>query len=163
MLTKPRTVCFCLPVASTISASVAPLAEFIMAMTSVFSFARSTAGLAAAFWPAWPSLRTSRPGRLLSSIWFSDAKPVADGLTFDQEGDCTSLTMERAPSRSPTRPAGPSVDIRQVCAIPVIFFWRSRSWELFVTGAPGDEDGAGQLVVLPLGVRACEPIQACEG
>src|SRR5262249_11866694 len=36
MLTKPRTVCGCQPVASMISASVAPLARFIIAMTSAF-------------------------------------------------------------------------------------------------------------------------------
>ena len=36
MLTKPRTVCFCQPVAATISASVAPLARFIIAITASF-------------------------------------------------------------------------------------------------------------------------------
>src|SRR5260370_41862659 len=36
MLTKPRTVCFCQPVAATISASVTPLARFIMAITVAF-------------------------------------------------------------------------------------------------------------------------------
>src|SRR5258708_5681164 len=49
MLTKPRTVCFCQPVASTISARVTPLARFIIAMTSAFLFVRSAADLAAAF------------------------------------------------------------------------------------------------------------------
>src|ERR1051326_5373785 len=50
MLTNPRTVCFCQPVASTISASVAPLARFIMAMTSAFLlFVPSAFGFPAAF------------------------------------------------------------------------------------------------------------------
>src|ERR1700686_5254550 len=44
MLTKPRTVCFCQPVAFTISVSVAPLTRFIMATTSAFLLARSAAG-----------------------------------------------------------------------------------------------------------------------
>src|SRR5258706_15162942 len=43
MLTKPRTVCACQPVASMISASVAPLARFIMARTSAFLLLRSSA------------------------------------------------------------------------------------------------------------------------
>src|SRR2546421_11584124 len=43
MLTKPRTVCFCQPVASIISASVAPLARFIIAITSAFLLLRSEA------------------------------------------------------------------------------------------------------------------------
>src|SRR5579864_1801294 len=49
MLTKPRTVCGCQPVAFMISASVAPLARFIIAMTSAFLFVRSALGLVAAF------------------------------------------------------------------------------------------------------------------
>ena len=36
ILTKPRTVCACQPVVAMISASVAPLARFIMVMTSAF-------------------------------------------------------------------------------------------------------------------------------
>jgi hypothetical protein len=48
MLTKPRTVCFCQPVASMISGRVAPLARCIMAMTSAFLFVLSAAGLQAA-------------------------------------------------------------------------------------------------------------------
>src|SRR5438045_8141137 len=56
MLTKPRTVCFCQPVASMISASVAPLDRFIIAITSAFlllrSEALSTVGLPGAFWAA---------------------------------------------------------------------------------------------------------------
>jgi hypothetical protein len=39
MLTKPRTVCFCQPVASMISGRVAPLARFIKAITSAFLLA----------------------------------------------------------------------------------------------------------------------------
>src|SRR6266404_5536967 len=39
MLTKPRTVCFCQPVVSTISARDAPLARFIMATTTTFLLA----------------------------------------------------------------------------------------------------------------------------
>ena len=42
MLTKPRTVCFCQPVASMISARVAPLARFIIAITSAFLFVRDS-------------------------------------------------------------------------------------------------------------------------
>jgi hypothetical protein len=49
MLTKPRTVCGCQPVAFMISGSVAPLARFIIAMTSAFLLARSAFGLVAAF------------------------------------------------------------------------------------------------------------------
>ena len=41
MLTKPRTVCACQPVVSMISASVAPLARFIIAITSAFLLTRS--------------------------------------------------------------------------------------------------------------------------
>jgi hypothetical protein len=47
MLTKPRTVCFCQPVASIISANVTPFARFIIAITSAFLLLRSAAGLAA--------------------------------------------------------------------------------------------------------------------
>src|SRR5258707_728423 len=43
MLTKPRTVCFCQAVSSMISVSVAPLARFIIAMTSAFLLVRSAA------------------------------------------------------------------------------------------------------------------------
>src|SRR5260370_35530414 len=49
MLTKPRTMCGCQPVAFMISGSVAPFARFIMAITSAFLLARSAFGLAAAF------------------------------------------------------------------------------------------------------------------
>src|ERR1700719_1080225 len=49
-LTKPRTVCFCQPVADTISSSVAPVGRVIMAITSAFLLLRSAAGLWAAFW-----------------------------------------------------------------------------------------------------------------
>jgi hypothetical protein len=49
MLTKPRTVCGCQPVAFMISGRVAPLARFIIAMTSAFLLARSAFGFAAAF------------------------------------------------------------------------------------------------------------------
>src|ERR1035437_5667366 len=42
MLTKPRTVCFCQPVASTISAKVTPLARFIIAITSAFLLLRDS-------------------------------------------------------------------------------------------------------------------------
>jgi Protein of unknown function (DUF1579) len=45
MLTKPRTVCFCQPVVSIISASVTPFARFIIAITSAFLLLRSAAGL----------------------------------------------------------------------------------------------------------------------
>ena len=41
METKPRTVCFCQPVSSMISASVTPLARFIIAITSAFLLVRS--------------------------------------------------------------------------------------------------------------------------
>jgi hypothetical protein len=41
MLTKPRTVCFCQPVVATISARVAPLARFIIAITSALLLVRS--------------------------------------------------------------------------------------------------------------------------
>ncbi len=47
MLTKPRTVCFCHPVAPIISASVTNFARFIIAMTSAFLLLRSASGLAA--------------------------------------------------------------------------------------------------------------------
>src|SRR5580698_9433568 len=49
MLTKPRTVWACQPVAAMISASVAPFARFINATTSAFLLARSALGLPAAF------------------------------------------------------------------------------------------------------------------
>src|ERR1700676_4039817 len=49
MLTKPRTVWRCQPVASIISASVAPLARCIIAITSAFLLVRSAFGLRAAF------------------------------------------------------------------------------------------------------------------
>ena len=49
ILTKPRTVWACHLVAAMISASVAPLARFIKAMTSTFLLARSAFGLLAAF------------------------------------------------------------------------------------------------------------------
>src|SRR5271170_3811796 len=49
MLTKPRTVCACHFVAAMISASVAPLARFISAITSAFLLARSALGLLAGF------------------------------------------------------------------------------------------------------------------
>src|SRR5579863_8671183 len=49
MLTKPRMVCGCQPVASMISASVVPLARFISAITSAFLLARSAVGLACFF------------------------------------------------------------------------------------------------------------------
>src|SRR5580704_9974301 len=42
MLTKPRTVCFCQPVASTISARVTPLVRFIIAITSAFLLLRAS-------------------------------------------------------------------------------------------------------------------------
>jgi hypothetical protein len=41
-LTKPRTVCFCHPVASTISANVTPFARFIIAITSAFLLVRAS-------------------------------------------------------------------------------------------------------------------------
>ena len=47
MLTKPRTVCFYQPVVAMISASVAPLARFIIAMTSAFLLLRSLAAVRA--------------------------------------------------------------------------------------------------------------------
>ena len=46
---KPRTVCACHFVTAMISASVAPLARFISAITSAFLLARSAFGLPAAF------------------------------------------------------------------------------------------------------------------
>src|SRR5260370_29944128 len=49
MLTNPRTVCGCQPVAFTISGRVAPLARFISAITSAFLLVRSAFGLAAGF------------------------------------------------------------------------------------------------------------------
>ena len=49
MLTKPRTVWACQPVAAMISANVAPLARFIKATTSAFLLARSSFGLPPAF------------------------------------------------------------------------------------------------------------------
>src|ERR1700730_17444770 len=49
MLTKPRTVCGCQPVAFMISESVAPFARFIISMTSAFLFVRSAFGFPAAF------------------------------------------------------------------------------------------------------------------
>src|SRR5258708_19489381 len=49
MLTKPRTVCACQLVTDMISASVAPLARFIIAMTSAFLLVASDFGLPAAF------------------------------------------------------------------------------------------------------------------
>jgi hypothetical protein len=49
MLTKPRTVCACHLVTAMISASVAPLARFISAMTSALLLARSALGLVAVF------------------------------------------------------------------------------------------------------------------
>src|ERR1700676_3286558 len=49
MLTKPRTVCGCHLVAAMISASVAPLARFISAMTSAFLLARSAFNVVAGF------------------------------------------------------------------------------------------------------------------
>ena len=48
-LTNPRTVCGRQPVAFMISGSIAPLARFIIAMTSAFLLLRSAFGLAAAF------------------------------------------------------------------------------------------------------------------
>ena len=45
MLTKPRTVCGCQPVAFMISARVAPFARFMSAITSAFLLARSALGL----------------------------------------------------------------------------------------------------------------------
>src|SRR5437762_8147618 len=60
MLTKPRTVCFCQPVASMISASVAPFDRFIIAMTSAFLLLRSetlsAVGLPGAFFAAFAFL-----------------------------------------------------------------------------------------------------------
>src|SRR5207249_3343947 len=53
MLTNPRTVCFCQPVAAIISASVAPRGRRIMAMTSAFLLLRSPAGWLVAFWAAF--------------------------------------------------------------------------------------------------------------
>src|SRR5436190_17630126 len=50
MLTKPRTVCFCQPVVSMISASVAPLARFIIAITSAFLLLRSETLISSALW-----------------------------------------------------------------------------------------------------------------
>src|ERR1700737_2297309 len=49
MLTNPRTVCGCQPVAFMISANVTPLARFIMAITSAFLLVRSALDLPAAF------------------------------------------------------------------------------------------------------------------
>ena len=49
MLTKPRTVWACQPVAFIISANVAPLARLIMAITSAFLLVRSALGLPAGF------------------------------------------------------------------------------------------------------------------
>src|SRR6202035_1840757 len=49
MLTKPRTVCGCQPVAFMISGRVAPFARFIMAMISVFLLAPSAFGFAGNF------------------------------------------------------------------------------------------------------------------
>jgi hypothetical protein len=49
MLTKPRTVCGCQRVAFMISASVAPLVRFIIAITSPSLLARSALGLLAGF------------------------------------------------------------------------------------------------------------------
>src|SRR2546429_2118661 len=43
MLTKPRTVCACQPVACMISSSVTPLARLIIAITSAFLLLRSVA------------------------------------------------------------------------------------------------------------------------
>jgi len=49
MLTKPRTVWACQPVAAMISANVAPLARFIKATTSAFLLVGSAFGLPADF------------------------------------------------------------------------------------------------------------------
>ena len=49
MLTNPRTVCRCQPVAFMISSSVAPFARCIIAITSAFLLVRSAFGLRAAF------------------------------------------------------------------------------------------------------------------
>jgi hypothetical protein len=61
MLTNPRTVCFCHPVACIISVSVAPLARLIIAITSAFLLLRSEAltpvGWPEAFLADFPALR----------------------------------------------------------------------------------------------------------
>jgi hypothetical protein len=49
MLTKPRTMCACHFMAAMISASVAPLERFSIAMTSAFLLLRSAFGLACFF------------------------------------------------------------------------------------------------------------------
>jgi hypothetical protein len=71
MLTKPRTVCACQPVAAIISASVAPLARFIIAMTSAFLFVPSDFGLATVFF-TW--------GRLLCGLGFLGGLAPSLGL-----------------------------------------------------------------------------------
>ena len=49
MLTNPRTVCGCHPVAFMISGKAAPFARFIIAMTSAFLLVRPAGGLLAIF------------------------------------------------------------------------------------------------------------------
>jgi hypothetical protein len=49
MLTKPRTVCGCQPVAFMISGRVAPFARFLIAITSAFLLVRSAFGLPTTF------------------------------------------------------------------------------------------------------------------
>ena len=84
----------------------------------------------------------------------SDAKAGPDGMTFDQDGrlyvadygtgfvavlDSGGRLLRRFSTglRHPSNVAFGGRDLG----------------ELYVTGAPGDESGAGQLVVLSLGVR----------
>jgi hypothetical protein len=84
MLTKPRIVCFCQPVASVISARVAPLARSISASTSAFWLVRDSVvlfcaparrePLAGDFFDPVRSVRTGVAGGARSG---TDARPLA--------------------------------------------------------------------------------------
>jgi hypothetical protein len=69
MLTMPRTVCFCQPVAATISVTVAPLARFIIAITSAFLLLLSSA----------PFCALARLGALAGAFAFSLAGATSLG------------------------------------------------------------------------------------
>ncbi len=84
----------------------------------------------------------------------SDTKAVTDGMTFDQDGQLyvadygTGFVVVfdaggRLLRRYSTGMQHPSN----------VAFGGAKLGDLYVTGAPISEDGAGQLVVLPLGVR----------
>src|SRR5882757_9060303 len=106
MLTKPRTVCACQLVDFIISANVAPLARFIIAMTSAFLLVPSDFGLPAAFFAPLAFLaalrRTLGCASVTGLLMFSESI-VLIVFSFDRFAVVTFITRVGRNSKSIVR------------------------------------------------------------